>query len=89
MGRPLGWFLILLGAAYGAETARTAVSDIIYEKAFARALEDSQNEEMPTMQAIKDGKRALKFDPGNAQALIMLGTCTVTAPHGRRRWRAG
>jgi tetratricopeptide (TPR) repeat protein len=72
-GLPLGLFLILLGLAYGAETLRTAVSDIIYEKALNRALDEAQNGNIPATQGIQDGRLALKWDPDNAQAMMMLG----------------
>ncbi|HUB68360.1 MAG TPA: O-antigen ligase family protein [Candidatus Methylacidiphilales bacterium] len=72
-GRLPGYLVILLGLAYGTETLRTAVSDIIYEKTIDRALDEEQNGTIPTAQAIEDGKLALKWDWGNAQAMMMLG----------------
>jgi O-antigen ligase len=66
-GRWLGAALLLLALAYGFEAARTAVSDIIYEQVFAKA------EEVPTDQSIAGLETALSYDPGNANAILLLG----------------
>jgi O-Antigen ligase len=67
LGRWLGWAIILLCLPYGLEVGRMAVSDIIYEQAFAK------DQEVPTNQSIDNAQEALSHDPGNVQALIFLG----------------
>jgi O-antigen ligase len=67
LGRWLGLSLIVLSVAYGIQTGRTAMSDCLYEKVFAKTAEQ------PTIQSIQDAEDALTFDRGNAQALILLG----------------
>jgi O-antigen ligase/polysaccharide polymerase Wzy-like membrane protein len=66
-GRRLGAALLVFALAYGIETARTAVSDIIYEGVFAKA------ENVPTDQSVAGLETALSCDPGNANALLLLG----------------
>jgi len=66
-GQWLGWALAVLSLAYGVQVARSAVSDIIYEKALALALESSSD------QSIQRGQEALKFDRNNVPALVFVG----------------
>jgi O-antigen ligase len=67
LGRWLGGALLVLALAYGLEVARTAVSDILYERAFAKA------ENVPTDQSVAALESALAYDPGNANAILLLG----------------
>jgi hypothetical protein len=66
-GRWLGAALLVFALAYGIETARTATGDIVYESVFAKA------ENVPTDQSIAGLEQALSYDPGNANALLLLG----------------
>lgn len=65
--RWLGSALLVLALVYGIETARTAASDIVYESVFAKA------ENVPTDQSVAGLEKALSYDPGNANALLLLG----------------
>jgi O-antigen ligase len=67
LGRWLGWGVILLSLVYGAQVARTALSDWTYEEAYARA------DEIPLSDDIEAAEEALRYDPGNAPALVFLG----------------
>ena len=67
LGRWLGLALIVFSLAYAVQVGRTALSDIIYETAFAKA------PDQPTIQSIQDVEDALTFDRYNAQALVLLG----------------
>ena len=67
LGRWLGLSLIILSLAYAVQVGRTALSDIMYEMAFAKA------SDQPTIQTIQDVGDALTFDRNNAQALLLLG----------------
>lgn len=67
LGRWLGWGIVVLSLAYGAEAARTGVSDIIYEQAF------NQAEDVPSSESIRNAEAALQYDPINAQDLLFLG----------------
>jgi tetratricopeptide (TPR) repeat protein len=67
LGRWLGWGVVVLSLVYGAEVARTGLSDIGYEEAFARA------DEVPVSESIQGVEDALVYDRGNAQALMFLG----------------
>jgi O-antigen ligase len=73
LGRWLGWGVAVLSLIYGAEASRTALSDIIYEEAFAYEDKWTHNDIVPTSQLIADTKEALVYDQGNAQALMFLG----------------
>jgi len=67
LGRWLGWGVVLLSLIYGVQAARTALSDWAYEKAFVR-----QNE-IPLSDDIAAAVQALRYDPGNVQAMVFLG----------------
>jgi hypothetical protein len=66
-GRWLGAALLVLALAYGAEVTRTALGDIAYEQVMAKA------EDAPTDQSIAGLQQALSYDPGNADAMLLLG----------------
>jgi len=68
LGRWLGWALLVFALAESFEIGRTALSDISYEHAFALA-----NIDPTSVEAIEDVNEALNFDPGNAQAYLLLG----------------
>ena len=63
----LGWILIALSVAFGVQTVRSAMSDIVYEE----TMDDATV--MPTIQSIQGAQDALTFDRGNAQAMVLLG----------------
>jgi O-antigen ligase len=67
LGRWLGSGVALLSLVYGVQVARTALSDRAYEKALARG------DEAPFSDDIASAKEALRYDPGNVQALVFLG----------------
>jgi O-antigen ligase len=67
LGRWLGWGVMLMGLVYGAEVARTAVSDITYETALLRA------GEIPIPNSIGAAEEAVRDDPGNGSAWAFLG----------------
>lgn len=67
LGRLLGGVLVLLSIAFGIEVGRTTLSDLAYERASTAALT------APTEDSIEQAQRALRFDPGNSQALVLLG----------------
>lgn len=67
LGRWLGWGVIVLALVYGIWVARAAMSDIIYEETFNRM------ETVAASESIAAAKEALAYDPGNAQAWVMLG----------------
>ena len=67
LGRWLGLGVILLSLVYGAQVARTALSDWTYEEAYARA------DEIPLSNDIDAAEEALRYDPGNVPALVFLG----------------
>jgi tetratricopeptide (TPR) repeat protein len=67
LGRGLGAGLLIFSVIYGAETARTAISDINYEQAIDRA------QTMPSDQLEAGARAALAWDRGNADALLFLG----------------
>lgn len=67
LGRWLGWGVVVLSLIYGVEVARTAVSDIVYEGAFANA------DVVPNSESIEGAEEALGYDRGNVQALVFLG----------------
>jgi O-antigen ligase len=67
LGRWLGWFLIMISFTYGALVVRTWLSDRIYEQ-----VADSARV-LPTDQSVLDAQQALRIDPGNVQALVLLG----------------
>jgi tetratricopeptide (TPR) repeat protein len=67
LGRGTGVIVVVLSVAFGLETARSAASDIAYEQALADAEID------PSTRAIRETQAALDWDPGNAQALTLLG----------------
>lgn len=73
LGRWLGWGVAVLSLIYGFEASRTALSDIIYEEAFAYEDKWTHADIVPTSQLIADTKEALVYDQGNAQALMFLG----------------
>jgi len=73
---PLAVVLAVIGVAYGVEVGRSAISDIIYEHAFARSLDAMPND------SVAAAHEALKFDPNNVPALIFLGdTQRIEAAH--------
>ena len=59
--------MILLGVAFGARVTQTALGDWPYEKAFAHA------EEIPLSDDMAAAEKALRYDPGNVQAMVFLG----------------
>jgi tetratricopeptide (TPR) repeat protein len=65
--RPLSGSLLVLGFLYGALVLRTALSDFPYESTQARL--DVQS----TIESIHGLRDSLAIDPGNAQALLLLG----------------
>jgi O-antigen ligase len=67
LGRWLGWALVLFSLGYGFLVGKSAVGDILYEQAYAQALD------IPTSESIQQVEEALRYDPGNAQALVFLG----------------
>jgi len=67
LGRWLGWGMVLLSLIYGAGVARTGLSDWAYEKAFAR------QDMVPISDSIEGAGEALRYDPGNVQAMVFLG----------------
>ena len=67
LGRWLGWGLFGFALLYAFETGRTALADQIYEHAYDRA------EVTPTLISIANVEQALTFDPGNTEALDLLG----------------
>ena len=67
LGRWLGWGVVAFSLVYGAEVARTGISDIIYEDALARV------DEVPASDSLEGARHALAYDPNNAQALVFLG----------------
>jgi len=67
LGRWLGWGVVVLSLIYGVQVARTALSDRVYEKALAR------QDEIPFSDDIAAAQKALRYDPGNVQALVFLG----------------
>jgi hypothetical protein len=67
LGRWLGWGLVVIGLLYGFETARSAISDIVYERTYADA------ETAPLARSMQGTEQALTFDSGNQQALDLLG----------------
>jgi len=66
-GRGLGWAVIVVSVVFGAELARTAMSDLIYEPAFA------QMDEVAINETIVHAQDALAWDRGNANAWLLLG----------------
>ena len=67
LGRWLGGGVVLLSLIYGAEVARTTLSNRAYEEAFADA------DVVPISQSIAGAEEAMGYDPGNVQALVFLG----------------
>jgi O-antigen ligase len=67
LGPALGLLIIILGAAYGAFTLKTALSDITYEQASNRA------EIAPAAESIALVQQALASDPANGNAWKLLG----------------
>jgi hypothetical protein len=67
LGRWLGWGVVLLSLIYGVQVARTALGDWVYEEAFAR------EDEVPYSESISAAEEALRYDPGNVQAMVFLG----------------
>ncbi len=67
LGRWLGAGVVLLALVYGAEVTRTALSDWAYEEAIAR------QDEAPVSDSIAAAEEALRYDPGNVQAMVFLG----------------
>jgi len=67
LGQWLCWALVFLGLVYGVQVWRSAMGDIIYEKALADALFASPE------YSIQSGKRALEYDGDNVQALVFVG----------------
>ncbi len=67
LGRWLGWGLLVFALLDAAELGRTAVSDILYEHTFATA------ETASSVESIQALDEALTIDPGNAQAMVLLG----------------
>lgn len=67
LGRWLGGGVILFSLIYGAEVMRTALSNRVYEDAFAH------QDVVPVSQSIDEAEAALRYDPGNAQDMVLLG----------------
>jgi len=67
LGRWLGGGIILLSLVYGLEVTRMALSDFAYETAFNR------EDVVPFSDSISGAQDAVRYDPGNAQALVFLG----------------
>ncbi len=67
LDRWLGGGVIFLSLLYGAEVARTALSDRIYEQALA------SEDIVPYRESIVKAEEALGYDSGNVQALEFLG----------------
>ena len=63
----LGWALVIFSLVDGAEIIRTALSDFPYEATAAEANFAS------TEQSIRGVEKALSYDSGNVDALILLG----------------
>jgi O-antigen ligase len=67
LGRWLGGGVILVSVAFGARVTQTALGDLPYEKAFAHS------DEIPLGDDIAAAQEALRYDPGNVQAMVFLG----------------
>ena len=67
LGPALGWGLGVFALVYGAQIVRTTLTDLPYEKA------QDDADVSPTIESIRRVNEALFFDPGNAQALVLLG----------------
>jgi O-antigen ligase len=67
LGRWLGGGVIFLSLIYGAQAARTTLSDMAYEDAFAH------QDEVPFSESIAGAEKALDYDRGNALDLVFLG----------------
>jgi O-antigen ligase len=67
LGRVLGVAALVFTIGYGVEVARTALSDNIYEKAFARA------DVVPVSESLEAAGDALIYDSGNAQDWAFSG----------------
>jgi hypothetical protein len=67
LGPVLGWAVIVGSLVYGVWVARSAASEIVYEQAFANM------ETVAASESITSAQEALAYDPGNAQALVLLG----------------
>jgi len=66
-GRGLGRGLVVVSVIYGVEVGRTAMSDLIYEPAFA------QMDVVAHSETILHAQDALAWDRGNANAWLLLG----------------
>ena len=67
LGRWLGWAVVVLSLIYGLEVARTALSDRVYENALAH------QDVVPISDNIAAAEDALRYDPGNVHAMVILG----------------
>jgi O-antigen ligase len=67
LSRWLGWVVVALSLIYGFQVARTALSNRVYEKALSR------QDVVPLRDDIAAAEKALRYDPGNVQALVFLG----------------
>ena len=67
LGKWFGWGVVMFSIVYGAEVTRSALSDLIYEPAFA------QVDDVPNSESIEHAEQALAWDRGNAQAWLYLG----------------
>jgi len=67
LGRWTGMVLLILGALYGFEVARTLLSENIYERTLAG------EDVVAVSNSIQDADQALRYDPGNVQDLVLLG----------------
>ena len=66
-GRWTGIALLVFGALYGAEVARTLISENIYEGTLA------SEDVVAVSNSIQEADEALRYDPGNVEALVLLG----------------
>jgi tetratricopeptide (TPR) repeat protein len=83
-GRWLGWGVVAASLVYGAEIARTAISNGLYETALVLS------ESAPIGESVPAAEQALTYDSGNEQALMLLGdlerdeTARQTDPASRK-----
>jgi tetratricopeptide (TPR) repeat protein len=64
---PLACGIVVAALAFGYGVGRTGISDLIYERA------DADSDEKAPSETIAAANEALKFDPHNVPALILLG----------------